>query len=60
MEKVETKFGGGPAAGGDIEVMMNTFYRSAAVGFAQNTPFGTQIEQDESEEEEGFEAQEYS
>lgn len=70
-----TQFGGNPS--GDIEVMMNTFYRTASIGFAENgatsqafrekTVYGgfgmgnQQLpEEDEEDDEEGFEAQEYS
>ena len=44
MEKAQQpSFGGGAPSNENIEVMMNTFYRSASIGFAQGTKFGTQF-----------------
>ena len=63
IEKVS--FGGAGDKNNEIEGMMNTFYRSATVGFATGMPtFGNfnpaAAQEEDDEEEEGFDAQEYS
>lgn len=41
IEKAQAPtFGGGPSSNENVEVMMNTFYRSASIGFAQGTKLG--------------------